>query len=79
MPRYHFHVRDGRDILDEDGIELSGPDEARTQAIIAAGEALQDCGSGFWKKHEWRMWVVDDRGETVCAIDVSGTVPRAMT
>jgi hypothetical protein len=73
VPRYYFHVRDGHDILDEDGIELSGPDDAREQAVIAVGEALRDTGRRFWKEREWRMWVVNESGETVCDIDVSGT------
>ena len=73
MPRYYFHVLDGREIRDEDGVELSGPDEAREQAVIAVGEALQDCGRKFWKAREWRMWVVSEAGETVCDIDVSGS------
>ena len=73
MPRYYFHVRDGHDILDEDGLELSGPDDAREQAVIAVREALRDTGRRFWKEREWRMWVVNESGETVCDIDVSGT------
>ena len=42
MPRYFFHVDDGRDIPDQEGVELAGPDEARAQAVIACGEALKD-------------------------------------
>ena len=49
-----------------------GPDDAREQAVIAAGEALRDTGRRFWKERGWRMWVVNESGETVCEIDVFG-------
>ena len=48
MPRYFFHVHDGKDIPDHDGVELSGPEEARSQAVSATGEALKDLGGEFW-------------------------------
>ena len=44
MPRYFFHLKDGHEHLDRDGVELSGLDEVRTQAVIASGEALKDLG-----------------------------------
>lgn len=47
MPRYFFHVREGRDIPDTEGTELSGPEEARKQAVTAAAEALKDLDGGF--------------------------------
>jgi len=37
MPRYFFHVIDGREILDHEGTELSGLREARAEAIRTAG------------------------------------------
>src|SRR5215204_617911 len=33
VPRYFFHVHDGEDLLDREGVELPGPVEAREQAI----------------------------------------------
>ncbi len=47
MPRYFFHLKDGSEHLDQDGTELSGPDEARTQAVINSGEVLRDYGAKF--------------------------------
>jgi hypothetical protein len=37
MPRYFFHVIDGREILDYEGTELSDLREARAEAIRTAG------------------------------------------
>ena len=71
MPHYYFHVHDGRDLPDEDGIDLSGDKEARAQAVTAAAEALKDLGAMFWDHPAWRMHVTDERGATVCDLRVS--------
>ena len=34
MPRYFFHVIDGRDIIDNEGAELADLKEARIEAIL---------------------------------------------
>ena len=68
MPRYFFHVHDSEEVLDQEGTDCAGPDEARVQAVVAAGEALKDSGSKFWNSGEWRMWVTDESGATVCAL-----------
>ena len=64
MPRYYFHVHDGHEVPDEDGVDLSDDDDARTQAVIAAGEALRDTGRTFWKHPE---------SATVCTLKFSAT------
>lgn len=68
MPRYFFNVHDGADILDDEGVELAGADEARAQAVVSAGEMLKDHGPKFWNHGEWRMVVLDESGATVCAL-----------
>lgn len=72
MPRYFFHVHDGRDIPDEEGIELASPDEARNQAVIASGEMLKDLDGEFWESNEWVLTVKDLQGTVVCELKVSG-------
>lgn len=66
MPQYYFHVHDGREIPDEDGITLAGDEAARVQAIAAAADALRDLGERFWYHPEWRLHVIDQQGATVC-------------
>ena len=68
MPRFFFHVRDSVELLDTEGVELANPEMARSAAIRAAGEALRDLGGKFWEAPEWRMWVTDESGATVCAL-----------
>lgn len=61
MPRYFFHVIDGVEMLDDTGTELSGPDEARAEAIVLSGEMLKDLGGKFWSNGKWQVRVEDRR------------------
>jgi hypothetical protein len=73
MPRYFFNVRDGREILDDHGTVLAGPDEARSHAVVAFGEMMKDnIGGRFWNDPEWSMRVTDESGGTVCSLMLSG-------
>jgi hypothetical protein len=67
MPRFFFNVH----IVDKEGMELPGPDEARSQAIIASSEMMRDKGREFWPGTEWTMQVTDEEGETVCVLKFS--------
>jgi hypothetical protein len=68
MPRYFFNVRDGANLIDNDGTVLSDVAEAREQAVVAAGEAIRDMGARFWAGELWEMTVIDESGATVCAL-----------
>lgn len=72
MPRYFFHVRDGAESLDHDGVEFSDLNEARGQAVVTAGEAIKDLGVEFWPSEAWQMWVTDETGATVYTLSFSG-------
>jgi hypothetical protein len=65
VPRYFFHIQDGKDIPDAEGLELAGLAEARNQAIVAAGEMIRTDGHTVWNGSEWRMEVIDEAGSTV--------------
>jgi hypothetical protein len=71
MPRYFFHVMDGRAYVDNEGTELAGLDEVRSEAIRAAGEILADQGRAFWKGTKWQMTVADAAGDTVLTLRFS--------
>lgn len=71
MPRYFFHVRDGAEILDHEGVALAGIAEARSQAVVAAGEMLKEWEGEFWKGEDWRMWVTDETGGALFALRFS--------
>jgi hypothetical protein len=71
MPRYFFHVIDGRDIIDNEGSELADLKEARVEAIQLAGAILRDEGDKFWKGEEWHMNVTDASGLSLLKLHFS--------
>lgn len=77
MPRYFFHLFDGREMPDGTGTELVGPAEARRQAVATVGQVLRDIGDEFWSGHEWRMQVTDEGGQELFVLRFSAhqTVP----
>ncbi|WP_457936249.1 DUF6894 family protein [Mesorhizobium sp. 10J20-29] len=65
MVRYYFDIKDGDDLsVDDTGIECSGPEEARFQAIDAlpeiARDELPDGDNRFFEVN-----VRDDQGRAV--------------
>jgi hypothetical protein len=70
MPRYFFNVHDGRSLLDQDGTELSGPDEARVMAIKLFGEIFRDEAESIRLDAAWRIAVLDEVGKTVFEVQV---------
>ncbi|WP_457093062.1 DUF6894 family protein [Microvirga sp. P5_D2] len=71
MPRYFFHVIDGRNIIDNEGSELAGLKEARVEAIHLAGSILRDESDEFWNGEEWPMNVTDASGQSVLKLRFS--------
>jgi hypothetical protein len=71
LPRYFFHLRDSSEFIDHEGVDLPSIDEARAQAVVAAGEALRDLDGRFWQSGEWRMWVTNENGATVFTLKFS--------
>jgi hypothetical protein len=67
LPRYFFHLRDGTEHIDRDGVELQ-EDRVRGAAVTAAGEAIKDLGEGFFEHPGWKFWVTDEAGKTVCTL-----------
>jgi hypothetical protein len=68
MPRYYFHVMDGRATIDEDGTELPDVEAARDEAIRTAGEILASGGASLADGHPWNMTVADQDGKTVLTL-----------
>ena len=71
MPRYFFHVHDGQDLPDREGVELPGPVEAREQAIATAGEMIRQSGAVLSDGSVWTMRVVEENGREVFTLRFS--------
>src|SRR4051812_3507064 len=71
MPRYFFHVVDGKFLVDDEGTECAGPAEVREQAIETAGSILKDLAREYPSGLEWQMHVTDETKATVLRIRFS--------
>ena len=69
MPRYHFHIHDGRAVRDEDGIELADAQVARRDAIRLAGQVLDDEAFRLPLGEDWMMEVTDETGLVLFRLD----------
>ena len=67
MPHYFFHVHDGVQQLDREGVDLSRHAEAHSQAVVTAGEMMKDV-DGHFTRGNWSMRVLDETGEVVSDI-----------
>ena len=72
MPRYFFHVLDGRALLDREGTELPNLASARSEAVRTAGEILSEM-DGSWTGTAWRMSVADEEGIVLLTLDFMAT------
>ena len=78
MPRYHFNVYDGHNIVDDIGAELPNPTFARREAIRYAGALLEDEAKRLGLGDEWRMEVTDATGLILFSLDFTVTESPAM-
>lgn len=71
--RCYFNLVDGYErILDQDGIEVLDLDQARSQAVNAIEELLEEDGgmAGDWQK--WSLEVTNEYGQILFSIPLSG-------
>jgi hypothetical protein len=60
MPRYYFHILNGRELYDEVGVELADLNAAKAQAVKFAGEALKsEQPTDIWQGIKWGVKVTD--------------------
>jgi hypothetical protein len=62
MPRFYFHVHDGKSIIDDVGTELPDWRTARVETIRLAGHILQDEAHLIALGEDWRIGVTDRSG-----------------
>ena len=62
MPRYFFHVEDGKSFPDHDGVELPDLHAARINATKMFGSMLDDDPEIFWNGDEWTLKVTLEDG-----------------
>ncbi len=70
MPRFFFHVIDGRTLVDNSGVELPDVAAARNEAIRSAGAILASEGQDNWQAGPWQMVVADENAITVLSLNI---------
>ena len=66
MPRYYFHLTDGKQILNNHkGIDLPGNAAARTDAVALARDLKQGAAMPGWNWTGWFVVIVDEHGRFV--------------
>ena len=72
MPRYYFHLTNGKQVLDNHkGINLPGDAAARNDAVELARDLK---GGGALPEHDWTGWfvaIVDEQGRKVDEVPIA--------
>jgi len=80
MPTYFFHLqqRDGRLIQDQEGCELSGPEEVRSEALDAGRELWAEaCKTGRDVTSETFV-IADEDGRPVMSVSLADALPELL-
>jgi hypothetical protein len=73
--RYYFNFKDGKTILDDEGVEFADMEGVKKEAIQSSADMLKDVhGEHFWTGEPWVLWVTDQPnggGNTVLTLTFS--------
>lgn len=75
MPRYFFNLDDHLREIDREGTMLSGPEEARVQAVMFAADYLSDNPRLVWDGRPFRVDVQDEAGTTLLNVVITASDP----
>ena len=82
MPRFYFNVHDGKDLLDDEGIEFPNADSAREAAVCLFGLVLREDAALVACGADRRMDVTDQAGQLLFRLgstvdaSVAASAPR---
>jgi hypothetical protein len=72
MPRYYFHLTNGRDVLsNHKGVDLPGNAAARTDAVALARDLKGGVAMPGWEWTGWFVAIVDQRGKKVDEVPIA--------
>ena len=76
MPRYFFHVDNGKLIPDETGVEFPDQRTARREAVYASATMINALDPSFWEhRSPWNMHVTDEAGRLQFTLTFGHSVP----
>jgi hypothetical protein len=74
MPRFFFHVEEGRRLPDEEGTDLADYRAARNEGVAVLGQMVQEDPEAFWKSGSFKLTITDAAGLDLCVLDLSVVV-----
>jgi len=77
MPRYYFHLTDGKNVLNNHkGVDLPGNAAARENAVDLARDLRLGETMPGWNWAGWFVVVMDQRGHKVDEVPITDTLER---
>lgn len=78
MPRYYFHVLNGKMLIDDVGMEIADGEAVKSEAVKYTGTILSsEQPTDIWKGIAWQMKVTDapspDEGQTYFTLTLTVT------
>jgi len=71
MPRYHFYLTDGEEVLDnQKTIELAGPAAALEEALVLARDLKEGKIAGDQDWEGWFVEIKDDNGQRIDMVPI---------
>ncbi len=75
MPRYYFHLTDGKHALNNhQGVDLPGNAAARADAMALADDLRRGAKMPGWKWDGWFVAVMDQHGHKVDEVPIADTL-----
>ena len=75
MPRYFFDTESHTHVGDDVGTDLAGPDAARVQAVVFAGDYLSENPDLLSGADTFRVAVRDEAGTVLLTVSITATEP----
>ena len=79
MPKYYFHVIDGKALIDGEGTNLKGDDEAREHAVEISTSLLKGMLKAWPSELGWKVLVVDASRTVIATLSFGVTRPSPST
>ena len=75
MPRYYFHIRDGKDLIrDEEGTELPDPEAAHAEALASARDLAMDEIRAQHRVDGRRIEIASEFGDVIETLPVRASI-----
>ena len=79
MPRYYFHILNGKMLIDDVGVEVADTEAAKLEAVKYAGNVLtSEHPTDMWRGIPWEMKVTDgpspNEGRTLLTLTLTAEI-----